>query len=110
RPYRELGLAVLLVEYPGYGRSGGSPSEASITRAALAAYDRLVARADIDPARIVLHGRSLGGGVVAVLSDARAAAALVLESSFTGVTAFASGMLLPPLLVRDPFDVEGPVG
>ncbi len=31
---RQLGLAVLLVEYPGYGRSGGSPSEKSIVAVA----------------------------------------------------------------------------
>ena len=29
---RGWGLGVLLVEYPGYGRSGGNPSEASIAR------------------------------------------------------------------------------
>ena len=35
--FRELGMGVLLVEYPGYGRSSGNPTESSITRTAVAA-------------------------------------------------------------------------
>jgi len=30
-PLRAAGIHVLLVEYPGYGRSGGTPSESSVT-------------------------------------------------------------------------------
>lgn len=108
-PYRRLGLGVLLVEYPGYGRSQGEPSEASIVETFVAAYDRLVALPRVDPRRIVLHGRSLGGGAVAALAEARTAAALVLQSAFTSVSAFAADMFVPGLLVRDPFDVLGPV-
>jgi hypothetical protein len=40
--FRERGIGVLLVEYPGYGRSTGSPSEASIRAAMDAAYDRIL--------------------------------------------------------------------
>ena len=57
-----LGINVLLVEYPGYGRSAGSPSEKSITEAFLAAYDVITARDDVDPSQVILFGRSLGGG------------------------------------------------
>src|SRR5262245_52993375 len=35
---RAAGIHVLLVEYPGYGRSGGSPSETSVTAALVAMY------------------------------------------------------------------------
>ena len=38
-PLRDAGIGVLLVEYPGYGRSAGRPSEDSITATMLAAYD-----------------------------------------------------------------------
>ena len=38
---REMGLSVLLVEYPGYGRSEGKPSEASLTETFFTAYDAL---------------------------------------------------------------------
>jgi pimeloyl-ACP methyl ester carboxylesterase len=46
---RAWGIGVLLVEYPGYGRSGGSASQRSITRTMIAAYDQLAGRPEIDP-------------------------------------------------------------
>jgi fermentation-respiration switch protein FrsA (DUF1100 family) len=101
---RRRGLAVLLVEYPGYGRSSGSPSRDSIARAMVAAYDALAARADVDARRIVGYGRSLGGGAVCDLARVRELAALVLESSFTSSRSLAWRFGLPPFLVRDPFD------
>ena len=81
----EEGLGVLLVEYPGYGRSGGRPSERSITAAAVAAFDYLHGRADVDDKRIVAYGRSIGGGAACALAARRPVAALVLESTFTTV-------------------------
>ena len=47
------GVAALLLEYPGYGRSAGSPSEGSINEAAGAAYDWAQRDARIDGKRIV---------------------------------------------------------
>jgi len=103
-PFGRMGIGVLLVEYPGYGRSGGSPSQKSITAAFAAAYDHLKERPDIDPERIVLFGRSLGGGAVCALARVRPSAALILMSTFINVHAFAKNFLIPSLLVRDPFD------
>ena len=103
-PARELGLAALLVEYPGYGRSAGTPSQKSVAAAMLAAYDGALGRPDVDPARIVGYGRSLGGGAVCDLSTERPLKALVLESTFTSVADLARGLGLPRFLVRDPFD------
>jgi fermentation-respiration switch protein FrsA (DUF1100 family) len=103
-PFRRMGIGVLLVEYPGYGRSEGSPSQRSITEAFVAAYDRLKQRPEIDPDRIVLFGRSLGGGAVCALAKTRPSAALILMSTFINVHAFAKNFLVPSFLVRDPFD------
>ena len=107
---RRWGMAVLLVEYPGYGRSSGEPSQRSITDAVLAAYDWAAARPDVDGSRIVTYGRSLGGGEAIVLAQARPTAGVVLESSFTSVHAFARRMGAPALLVRDRFDNLEAVG
>ncbi|HSR42832.1 MAG TPA: alpha/beta hydrolase [Longimicrobiales bacterium] len=116
RPLARAGVAVLLVEYPGYGRSAGTPSQASVTEALIEAWDRLADRPEVDPDRIVGLGRSLGGGAVAVLARERPLRALVLQSTFTSVRDFARRYLLPGFLVRDPFDAlaavrrfEGPV-
>jgi fermentation-respiration switch protein FrsA (DUF1100 family) len=101
---RQAGIAVLLLEYPGYGRSDGFPSEASITEAALAAYDWAQQQPHIDKTRIIPYGRSLGGGAAAIVATKRAVPALILESSFSSVAEFASGFGAPRFLVRDPFD------
>ena len=100
----QLGIGVLLVEYPGYGRSDGSPSQQSITRTFIAAYDMLVSRDDVDSDRIILLGRSLGGGAVCALAPNRPSTALILMSTFTSVKAFTARYLAPKFLVRDPFD------
>jgi len=101
---RRWGFAVLLVEYPGYGRSAGYPSEATITQGVVAAYDWSQAHPGIDPSRIVAYGRSIGGGAACQLALRRPVSALVLESAFTGVRPFARGFGAPSFLVRDPFD------
>jgi fermentation-respiration switch protein FrsA (DUF1100 family) len=102
--FPELGLGLMLVEYPGYGRSEGAPSEKSIREAMLAGFDALVARPEIDPERIVLHGRSLGGGAVCTILGERPVAALILQSTFTSTTDFARQILrIPAFLIRDPF-------
>ncbi len=102
--FTKLGIGVLLVEYPGYGRSQGSPSQKRITRTFVKAYDVIADRPDVDAGRIILFGRSLGGGAVCALAKKRPAAALILMSAFTGTRAFAPRYLVPGILVRDPFD------
>lgn len=109
-PYHRLGVSVCLVEYRGYGRSAGSPSQAAITADFVAAFDLLTTHPLVDPRRIVFHGRSLGGGVVMALVAQRPPAALVLESTFASLVAMAQGMGVPAWLgrwlVRDPYDSE----
>ena len=99
----DAGVAVLLVEYPGYGRSGGRPSHDSITAAIVAAFDFASGRPDIDPGRIAAYGRSLGGAAVCELAAARPVAALILESTFTSM-ADLMPWFVPRALVLDPFD------
>jgi len=103
-PFVEMGVALLLVEYPGYGRSAGSPAQDSIREAFVAAYDTVAERPDIDASRVVLFGRSVGGGAVCQLADARPPAGLILMSTFTSIRAFAGRYLAPPFLILDPFD------
>lgn len=101
---RRAGVHVLLVEYPGYGRSEGRPSQKSIRETMVAAYDAVAERPSVDRERIIAYGRSLGGGAAALLTTERPVAALVLESTFTAVWPFARQFGLPRFLVRDRFD------
>lgn len=114
--YQSQGLAVGLVEYPGYGGTPGRPTQASVTRAAVAGYDALVGRLDVDGDRVVVHGFSLGGGVAAQLAKRRDVSGLVLESTFSSMIAMYRSMRVPGFLCRDPFRTdevltgfEGPV-
>jgi len=68
---QQQGLGVLLVEYPGYGRSTGEPSQERIAASRVAAYDRLVQRPEVDPHRVILFGFSVGGGAIGTLAAAR---------------------------------------
>jgi pimeloyl-ACP methyl ester carboxylesterase len=102
--FRRWGFAVTLVEYPGYGRSEGAPSEAGIREAVVGAYDAVVNRPEVDRSRIVGYGQSLGGGAICALAGERPLAALVLQSTFTSLRIFAHQYFMPEFLIRDPFD------
>jgi len=104
KKFNRIGIGVFLVEYPGYGRSEGTPSQQNITEAFNRAYDVLIERQDVDPAKIILFGRSVGGGAVCALAAQRPSAALILMSAFISVRSFAKKYFAPAFLIRDPFD------
>lgn len=101
---REMGIGVLLVEFPGYGRSQGEPAQKSISDAFVAAYDALAAREDVDKERIAVFGKGLGGGAACALAKRRKIKALILMSTFTSISSIAKSYLLPSFMVIDPFD------
>ncbi len=80
---------VLAVEYRGYGRSAGEPSEAGLYRDAEAAYDWLVREKQIAPQRVIAFGQSLGTAVAAELATRRAVGGVVLEAPFASTAAVA---------------------
>jgi pimeloyl-ACP methyl ester carboxylesterase len=102
--FAEWGVGLLLVEFPGYGRSEGSPSEKSISEAFIKGYDQMVSRPDIDPSRIILFGRSIGGGAICRLAANRPSHSMILMSTFVSARSFASQYLAPGFLMLDPFD------
>jgi hypothetical protein len=77
--------AVLIFDYPGYGRSAGRPSEAGCCAAADAAYDWLTGVRQVPPERVLLFGESLGGGVAVDLASRRPHRALVVVKTFTAL-------------------------
>jgi uncharacterized protein len=101
---REMGVGVLLVEYPGYGRSGGDPSYESITFVLVKAYDILVTMPRVDMKNIYAFGYSFGGAAVCTLARHRGLKALILLSTFTSLYDMAMQNALPPFLVLDDFD------
>ena len=83
KAFRPPGAALLVLDYPGYGASGGKASEAGIYETATAGYETLAARPDTDPERIVVYGRSMGSAAATWIAARRPVAGLVLESPFT---------------------------
>lgn len=105
-PYLEMGISVLLPEYRGYGRSAGWPSARTIGDDFRWFLDRLSRRPDVDIGRLILHGRSIGGGVVCGLARHVDPKALVLWSTFTSIDDVAKRFGVPRMLVPDHFENE----
>jgi dipeptidyl aminopeptidase/acylaminoacyl peptidase len=87
RRFHDLGFAVFLVSYRGYGLSGGEfPSEEQVYADAEAAWNYLVNRKRIDPKRIFIYGHSIGGAI-AIDRVVRHpdAAGLIVEATFTSI-------------------------
>lgn len=80
--YASRGYGFLILNYRGYGGSGGAPSEEGLIADGLAAADQLIQRG-IAPGAIVLHGESLGAGVAVQVAARHAFRAVVLEAPFT---------------------------
>ncbi len=81
--FRDLGYASLIVDYHGYGRSEGLPSEKATYLDAEAAWRYAVESLHFPPRDIVAWGFSLGGPIAAWLAHRKDPSMLVLESSFT---------------------------
>jgi pimeloyl-ACP methyl ester carboxylesterase len=104
---RQMGANVIMPDYPGYGMSGGRPSEAGFYAAADATYDYIVQRPGIDRDRVVAVGWSMGAAVAIDLALNRRIAALEAISAFTSVPAVAHAAVpwLPVrLILRSRFD------
>ena len=97
--FHELGLNVFIFDYRGYGNSAGSPSEKGTYADALGAWNFLTQERRLPPDRIIIMGRSLGGAVAAWLADRQQPAGLILEASFTSLSAIGA-TIYPYLPVR----------
>jgi fermentation-respiration switch protein FrsA (DUF1100 family) len=80
-----LGISVLIFDYPGYGRSDGTPTEAGCYAAADAAYHWLTQTMKVPPEQLLLYGGSLGGGVAVDLASRHPHRALILVKTFTSI-------------------------
>ena len=85
--FHELGLNVLAVQYRGYEKSTGEPSESALYADAEVSYNFLRTVKNVPPANIVLYGHSLGTGIAVELAGKVPAAGLALEGAFTSMPA-----------------------
>jgi fermentation-respiration switch protein FrsA (DUF1100 family) len=101
-----LGSDVLVLDYRGYGRSQGTPSEAGVYRDARAALAHLTGARGLVERRVVLFGESLGGAVAIDLAADRALAGVIVSSTFTSLADMGWSMAGPfgRWLAGDGFD------
>lgn len=83
--FHGFGYHILTLDYRGYGKSEGKPSEEGMYRDAQSAWDWLVSVKQESPERIVICGRSLGAGVAADLASKHKPGAMILEAAFTSL-------------------------
>jgi fermentation-respiration switch protein FrsA (DUF1100 family) len=103
---RSYGLNVLLTDYRGYGGNPGTPTEEGLADDARAARTYVLGRPDVDAARVVYFGESLGAAVAVGLAVEHPPAALILRSPFASMTLIGQHhypVLPVRLLLRDRF-------
>lgn len=105
--FNRLRLSTFIFDYRGYGESTGKPSENGLYEDAETAWRYLTETRGVDPMKIVIFGKSLGGAVATWLANRHSCRAVILESTFTSVPDLAARFYpyLPVrLLARDRFD------
>lgn len=103
---------VLIIDYRGYGRSDGRPTEKGLYQDGRAAWRYLTEHRGIDRSRIVVYGVSLGGAVAVDLAHHVAPAGLIVQSSFTSVPGMARRHypFIPAWMIRTRLDSLAKIG
>ncbi|MGA7951919.1 MAG: alpha/beta fold hydrolase [Gloeobacterales cyanobacterium] len=85
RLFHQLGLSIFLIDYRGFGKSGGDfPSEAQVYEDAEAAWQYLIQKNKARPREVFIYGHSLGGAIAIELAlHHPETPGLIIESSFT---------------------------
>nr|XP_054755448.1 protein ABHD13-like [Lytechinus pictus] len=104
---------ILLLDYRGYGRSEGTPSESGLYTDAQSALDYLHTRRDIDPTQLFIFGRSLGGAVAIHIASQKMNTGrlkgVIIENTFTSIQEMGSHLFagavswIPLCLVKNKF-------
>jgi len=100
-------FTIVAMNYRGYGASEGTPGERALTSDALAIFDSIAGRRDVDARKIVVFGQSLGTAVAVHVGAERAVAGAVLASPFDSLAAVGRvhyPWLPVSLLLRHRFD------
>ncbi|HBG61444.1 MAG: hypothetical protein A2Y03_01380 [Omnitrophica WOR_2 bacterium GWF2_38_59] len=104
--FSQMGVNVFIIDYRGYGKSEGSPSEEGLYEDAAAAFDYIVSRKELDPEKIISYGVSLGGAVAVDLAANRKVCGLIVDSSFSNAKDMAKKILpfIPGFIIKTKLD------
>ena len=106
RKMMELPAQVFIIDYRGYGKSGGHPTEQGLYLDARAAWDYLTNGRGVPAQRIIVFGKSLGGAPAIDLASQVEPAGLIVQSSFSSAGDMAAVVLpfLPRVLLHTKMD------
>ncbi len=109
--FLHMGVNVFIIDYRGYGKSEGVPSEEGIYQDAVAAYDYLINRGGESQKKIIAYGASLGGAVAIDLAAKRSLAALIVDSSFSSAADVSRVFypFIPTFLLKTKMDSAGKI-
>jgi fermentation-respiration switch protein FrsA (DUF1100 family) len=108
----ELGIGIFAIDYRGYGRSEGKPSETGLYADARAALEAAQNYSGSDAEEIVIFGQSLGAAVAVELANSQPVRGVVLEAAFTSIRDMARhhySFLPVGALLRTSFDSESKI-
>jgi fermentation-respiration switch protein FrsA (DUF1100 family) len=95
--FHDLGFSVFIIDYRGYGQSGGARSFRGVTLDALAAWEWITEERGVPAGEIAVFGRSIGGAVAMELMRHAEPKALILESTFSSLPDMVRVQFLAPL-------------
>lgn len=81
----KAGFGVLAIDYRGFGKSAGKPSETGLYEDARTALHYAVGTLHIAPGNLILYGESLGTGVAVQMATEVHTAALVLQAPYAAI-------------------------
>ena len=102
--YAKIGINILMMDYRGYGRSTGSPSEIGLNLDADAVLEYAATHPKLINSPMIAFGRSLGGAVSVALAARHPdiVKGIILENTFLSIGAMVD-ILMPFLTVIKPF-------
>ncbi|MBF0216798.1 MAG: alpha/beta hydrolase [Candidatus Omnitrophica bacterium] len=101
-----MGVNVFIVDYRGYGYSGGVPGEKGFYLDAEAAYKYLIDVKKSTGMEIILLGGSIGAAVAVELASKKEVKALIADGAFSSVKDMAAMYypVIPPVVISAKFD------
>ncbi len=111
RMLMQLPAHVFIIDYRGYGKSEGKPSEQGLYLDAQAAWDYLTRERGVGRERIIIFGKSLGGAPAIDLASKVEPAGLIVQSSFTSIEDMAASIfpIFPNFILRTKMDSQGKI-
>lgn len=107
----QLPVQVFILDYRGYGKSDGKPTEQGLYLDARAAWEYLTVERQVPPRQVIIFGKSLGGAPAVDLASQVEPAGLIVQSGFTSAADMAAAVMpfLPHVFLRTKMDSIGKI-